>query len=74
MEIENANYPIPDPEWDYFGTWQHLQEGKSQIERLLLAMTQMEYATDFSDKIVTEQLTKILHHLQGACDFMPRNN
>jgi Na+-translocating ferredoxin:NAD+ oxidoreductase RnfC subunit len=71
MKTKNVNYPVPDPDWDYFGTWQHLQESKSQIDELLFQLAETENATESSDQLITEQLTKILHHLQRACDFMP---
>jgi hypothetical protein len=69
--IENANYLTPDPSWDYFGTWQHLQESKSQIDELLFYLAEIENATDSSDELVTKELTQILHHLRRACDFLP---
>ncbi len=69
--MENANYPIPDPAWDYFTTWQRLQESKSQIDMLLTKMAGIENATKSSDKLVIEGLTEILQHLQRARDFMP---
>lgn len=71
MKVENVNYPMPDPAWDYFATWQYLQESKSQIEALLSQIAKIEDATNSSDYVVTERLTKIIHHLQRACDFMP---
>lgn len=71
--MENANYPIPDPEWDYFGTWKYLQEVKSQIDALLSEMAEIEDATDSSDRMIDECLLKIYHHLQRARNFMPPN-
>lgn len=69
--MENANYPITDPEWDYFGTWKHLQEVKFQVDSLLSKMAEIEDATDSSDQMVDEYLLKIYNHLQRARDFMP---
>ena len=71
--MENVNYLIPDPDWDYFATWQYLQESKSQIEALLSQIAEIKDATDSSDYVVTEQMTKIIHRLQRACNFMPLN-
>lgn len=69
--MENANYLIPDPEWDYFGTWRHLQGVKSEIDALLSKMAEIEDATDSSDQMINESLLRIYNHLQRARDFMP---
>jgi hypothetical protein len=72
-DLMNADYPIPDPAWDYSGIWHHAQEARQKLEKLLKYMADIEEATPESDRLLREQLESILTQIEGAIAFLPKS-
>jgi hypothetical protein len=64
--IMKANYPMPDPEWDYYVTWNKLQEIKQLLEETLNFMAEIENADDSSDKSVAIKIAIMKRELLAA--------
>lgn len=66
-----ADYPIPDPAWDYAGIWHHAQEARQKLEKLLNDLAEIEEADQESDRAIREQLESILIKIDGAIALLP---
>jgi hypothetical protein len=59
LELLSADYPIPDPTWDYAGIWKQvviLQRGSRALMKLL---QDTEDATPETDRLVRDYLSAI---------------
>lgn len=63
---ENLNYPIPDPAWDYASLWEKLQQFKSNFDKLLEDIADIEESTDLSDREIATKLATAIASLQIA--------
>lgn len=52
QHIINADYPIPDPEWDYEPLWHALHGLNPRPQDLIDHLAQLEEATPESDRYV----------------------
>lgn len=66
----NADYYIPDPDWDYSEIWHHCQQARQELERILAAMQQVDTATPESDRQIKESLDAIGQKLNTARRMM----
>ncbi|MCG6135183.1 MAG: hypothetical protein MET45_11030 [Nostoc sp. LLA-1] len=62
----NADYPIPDPAWDYAQIWQYTQEAAAQLQKLLAYMAEIEDATPETDQEIKSQLDSVGQRLNTA--------
>lgn len=58
-DVANADYYIPDPDWDYSEIWHYCQQAKQELEQMLAAMQQVNTATPESDQQIKEALDAI---------------
>jgi hypothetical protein len=58
-DLSKANYPLPDPAWDYFVTWNRLQDTKKALEETLNFMQEIENSDDTSDEQVSIKIGDI---------------
>jgi len=65
-ELMNADYPIPDPAWDYSEVWHHAQATAAQLQSLLTYMAEIEDATAGIDEQIKSQLDSIGQRLNSA--------
>ncbi|MBD2666692.1 hypothetical protein [Richelia sinica] len=65
-ELINADYPLPDPRWDYSQIWTHSQEAAAQLQELLTYMATIEDATPETDRKIKSQLDSIGQRLNTA--------
>jgi cytochrome c556 len=65
-DLLNADYPIPDPAWDYSQIWHHSQEAAAELQKLLKYMASVEDATPESDAQIKSQLDSIGQRLNTA--------
>lgn len=63
---ENLNYPIPDPAWDYALLWEKLQQFKSNFDKLLEDIADIDESTDLSDREIAMKLATAIASLQIA--------
>lgn len=61
-ELMNADYPIPDPAWDYAAIWQDVWQLQQEASRLIREMQETEAATPESDAQIRERLKAIAAH------------
>lgn len=69
MEIENlynANYPIPDPSWDYAQVWTHSQQAAAELQELLAYMGGLENASPEANAKIKTLLGSIGQKLNSA--------
>lgn len=64
LQMQNLNYPIPDPAWDYASIYDQLYRSKFDIERLISEISQVEDATGESDAAAIAKLEGIITQLQ----------
>jgi cytochrome c556 len=64
--IENLNYPIPDPAWDYAEVWHRLQEIKTEYEKLLEYLSGMEDSTTQTDAEIKNRIDAIGQDLNST--------
>ncbi len=69
-ELVNADYYIPDPDWDYSEIWHECQQASQGLERMLAVMQQVDGATPESDRQVKEALDAIGQRLNTARRMM----
>ncbi|QIR41703.1 hypothetical protein HCG51_33895 (plasmid) [Tolypothrix sp. PCC 7910] len=65
-DLLNADYPIPDPAWDYAQIWQHTQQAAAQLQKLLAYMAEIENATPETDVEIKLQFDTIGQSLNTA--------
>ena len=63
INLEELNYPIPDPAWDYATIYHRCHHARQELEKLLAYMSQFEEATGESDRCIRDQLDQIGQHL-----------
>ncbi|MGC9506025.1 hypothetical protein [Baaleninema sp.] len=64
--MENYNYPVPDPTWDYLTIYDRLYESKFEIERLIAYLSRFEDASPEADREAKEALDRIGQNLNQA--------
>lgn len=69
-QLINADYPIPDPSWDYSQIWTHSQEAAAQLQQLLKYMSEIENATAETDAEIKAKLDSIGQRLNTARRLM----
>lgn len=62
----NADYPLPDPSWDYYEIYVDCQESAQQLQKLIRFMSQAENGTLDTDKQIKELLDAIGQRLNQA--------
>jgi hypothetical protein len=65
-DLLNADYPIPDPAWDYSQIWHHAQAAATDLRSLLAYMAEIEDATPDTDAQIKSQLDTIGQRLNTA--------
>jgi hypothetical protein len=65
-DLLNADYPIPDPAWDYSQIWHHAQAAAAELRSLFSYMATVEDATPETDQQVKSQLDSIGQRLNLA--------
>jgi hypothetical protein len=65
-DLMNANYPIPDPSWDYAQIWYHSQQANTELQKLLQFMGTLENASPQSDAEIKLLLDSIGQRLNSA--------
>jgi hypothetical protein len=65
-DLLNADYPIPDPAWDYSQIWHHSQAAAVDLRSLLAYMAEIENATPETDAEIKSQLDSIGQRLNTA--------
>ena len=63
-QMQQFNYPVPDPAWDYTAVYDQLYRAKFDIERLIAQISQVEDATGETDAAAIAHLEKIITSLQ----------
>jgi hypothetical protein len=69
-DLLNADYPIPDPAWDYSQIWHHSQEAAAELRSLMSFMAEIENATPETDAQIKSQLDSIGQRLNSARRLM----
>ncbi len=65
-DLSKKKYPLPDPAWDYFVTWNRLQEAKQLLEETLNFMAEIENADDTSAKKIAIHIATVENKLLTA--------
>jgi hypothetical protein len=65
-ELLNADYPIPDPTWDYAGIWKSVVTMQRSVNALAELLQQTEDATPESDHLVKLYLQSIAENVNQA--------
>lgn len=58
-----ANFPTPDPTWDYAAIWAQVFRAQAEVEQLRQLLADTEYASAEVDV----QLRQHFHNLQAIC-------
>lgn len=69
-ELLNANYPIPDPAWDYNRIYHECQKAKQALEDLILYMSEFENASAESDIEIKVRLDAVGQQLNQTRRMM----
>jgi hypothetical protein len=67
-ELLNADYPIPDPAWDYAAIWKQVVSLQRNANALAELLQQTEAATPESDRLVRQYLSAIAENATQALD------
>jgi hypothetical protein len=59
LELLSADYPIPDPTWDYAGIWKQVVTLQRCSHALAELLEQTEEATPETDRLVRDYLSAI---------------
>jgi hypothetical protein len=65
-DIMNADYPLPDPSWDYAQIYNQCQKACSELKFLLELMSKIEDATPESDAQIKQHLDEVGQQLNSA--------
>ncbi|MBH8564463.1 hypothetical protein I8748_20135 [Nostoc sp. CENA67] len=65
-DLLNADYPIPDPAWDYAQIWHHSQRVNAELQVLFQYMATIENATPEADAEIKAKLDSIGQQLNTA--------
>jgi hypothetical protein len=69
-ELMNADYPIPDPAWDYFTIYQNCQQARVALQDLIEFMSQFEDAYPDADAEIKVRLDAIGQQLNQTRRMM----
>ena len=69
-DLINADYYIPDPDWDYSEIWHECQQARQGLEWILAVMQQVDSATVESGRQIKEALDAIRQRLNTARRMM----
>ena len=58
-DLMDVDYPLPDPSWDYSKIYDDCQRSKTELEKLIHYMSQVENATPETDSEVKARLDQI---------------
>ncbi|MBD2435843.1 hypothetical protein [Nostoc sp. FACHB-110] len=64
----NNENPQTDPSWDYYILWHKIFQAKFKLEKMLSYISEIEYATEETDKSVDADLAVITNLLKTAND------
>ncbi|MHC5822344.1 MAG: hypothetical protein ACYT04_42550 [Nostoc sp.] len=65
-DLLNADYPIPDPAWDYCQIWHHSQTAAGELNKHLKYLATVEDAKPETDAQIKSQLDSIGQRLNSA--------
>ncbi|HYX18778.1 MAG TPA: hypothetical protein VE944_31300 [Nostoc sp.] len=63
---EYLNIPQPDPSWDYYLTYHRLLKARAELNKLIQDISELELATDESDKSINEDLFDLTSLLEDT--------
>jgi ubiquitin-protein ligase len=66
LHLLSADYPIPDPAWDYADIWKQVVTMQRSTTALAELLQQTENATPESDRLVNLYLTAIRDNVNTA--------
>lgn len=69
-DLLNADYPIPDPSWDYSEIWHRTQSAAKELNTLLKYIAKLENATPEADTEIKSRLDSIGQQLNSARRLM----
>lgn len=69
-DIMNADYPLPDPSWNYAQIYTECQKAYSELKFLLERMSKIENATQQTDAQLKQHLDEIGQQLNSARRMM----
>jgi hypothetical protein len=74
QQLLNADYPIPDPAWDYAELWHHVMHLQRDISALVQLLTQQENASPEADQLIRKYLDQIGDSAIAAQHLPPVSN
>jgi hypothetical protein len=66
LNVDIVPQPAPDPAWDYYLVWEHLNGVKDKINELIAFVSEQEYANEVTDTLIKGNIIEIGEKIEAT--------